>query len=130
MRFRGRKHPSGIRYSRPMRILALLLEHGPMTCAELCERGHFIKTGLDEPLRRLRGGRLIPLAPVRIADWRLVGNTYAPVYGIGTAKDAVRKPMTNTEHTNRYRRKYRAVLALKKRVKRGEQIDLFGGMKP
>lgn len=120
-----RKHPSGYRYARPMRILKQLLEHGPLTRREISEWGLMSTEGLPEPLRRLLRGELIPLAPMRITTWRLNGAAYAPVYAIGNARDTPRRTMSRSEQSRRFRAKYQALLVARKRVKRGRPVGLF-----
>lgn len=119
-------------YTSPVRdaISALLERDGPLTAAEITHQLGLDRTKVDSSIihaRQKYGTQFF-----RIAAYQRqvgVGGREAPMYGIGPEPDA-RRPRMDTKRDKqliqeRYRDKYRAVLRLRDRKRKGSRSNHF-----
>jgi predicted ArsR family transcriptional regulator len=93
------------------RIIDALQSVGPMTAAEL--RGYLgvCRDTINKFVRRLRAER-----KVRIASYQRGRRQPAPVYGLGSGKDAAWEPLSDAERSARYRARIPFIIRARRRV--------------
>ena len=96
-------------------VLQALLAHGPLTAAQICQRGGIQRAVVNEGLRHLRAARRVYVSGF---DETLGQGRERPIYAIGNQSDAVFTRKTDSEYSARYAARHAEEIRIRDRKRR------------
>lgn len=96
-------------------VLRVLLEHGPLTAAQIATKGGIARAAVNEGLRHLRAARRVYVCGFE--DTGVQGRE-RHIYAIGNEPDAVFVPKTGAEHNARYAARHADEIRMRERKRR------------
>lgn len=96
-------------------VLRVLLEHGPLSAAQIAAKGEMKRAAVNEGLRHLGAAKRIYVSGF---DETGTQGRERPIYAVGNLPDAVFTPMTNSEHRARYAAQHPEEIRMRDRRRR------------
>jgi predicted ArsR family transcriptional regulator len=96
-------------------VLRVLLEHGPLTAAQIAAKGDMKRAAVNEGLRHLGAAKRIYVSGF---DDTSVQGRERPIYAVGNEPDAVFVPKSGAEHSARYAVRHSEEIRMRDRKRR------------
>lgn len=108
-------------------VLRVLLEHGPLTAAQIAAKGDVKRAAVNEGLRHLGAAKRVYVSGF---DESSIQGRERPIYAVGNLPDAVFTPMTNSEHRARYAAHHSEEIRMRDRKRRNGWDKRLPGCAP
>ncbi len=96
-------------------VLKVLLEHGPLTAAQIAAKGGIKRAAVNEGLRHLKPARRVYVCGFDDAGTQ---GRERHIYAVGNEPDAVFVPKTGAEHNARYAARHSEEIRMRDRKRR------------
>jgi predicted ArsR family transcriptional regulator len=96
-------------------VLRVLLEHGPLTAAQIAIKGDLKRAAVNEGLRHLREAKRVYVCGF---DDKYGQGRERQIYAVGNESDAVFVPKTGAEHNARYAARHPEEIRMRERKRR------------
>lgn len=105
-------------------VLRVLLEHSPLTAAQIAVKGGIQRAAVNEGLRHLSAAKRVYVSGFE--DTSVQGRE-RPIYAVGNQPDEVFVPMAAREHSARYAARHRDEIRMRDRKRRNGWNKPLGG---